>query len=53
MKTTLLKTLGVIGSWILMFAAIKQANKAGELAGKQTAELILHIQDMRNSKNNK
>ena len=50
MKTTVLKVLGVIGSWLFMFAAIKQANKAGELVGEQTADLILHIQDMRNKK---
>ena len=50
MKTTAVMVLKVIASWLLMIVAIKQANKAGELVGEQTADLILHIQDMRNKK---
>lgn len=50
MNTTAVKVLKVIASWVIMLVAIKQANKAGELVGEQTADLILHIQDMKKNK---
>jgi hypothetical protein len=50
MKTIAVKVLKVIAAWMFMLVAIKQANKAGELVGEQTADLILHIQEMRDKK---
>lgn len=49
-KVTAVKVLKVIASWLFMIVAIRQANKAGELVGEQTADLILHIQEMKKNK---
>lgn len=49
-KVTAVKVLKVITSWLFMIVAIRQANKAGELVGEQTADLILHIQEMKKNK---
>jgi len=49
-KVTVVKVLKVIASWLFMIVAIRQANKAGELVGEQTADLILHIQEMKKNK---
>ena len=49
-KVTAVKVLKVIAAWMFMLVAIKQANRAGEIVGEQTADLILHIQEMKKNK---
>lgn len=44
-KKTVLKTLGYVGCWVLLFAAMKNADEAAAHVGKQAEELKRRMQN--------
>ena len=44
-KKTVLKVLGYVGAWVLLFAAMKNADEAAAHVGKQAAEIRKRMQN--------